>query len=736
MVPPDNIRQGKEDCIGADARRPHGRVTGRGISSVAERQPKSCRSEVRVLHPSQDKRHKMEYFNGILCISGSDLIISDRNPDGIVSECNYKHLRTRKRITVVRRGCFETPSLTAVDSLPTKLRNAVYERYPDYKAQAEAKPFIDAIIPDAMAIRFFAEYTLPDGRHLSAERQADYANAAAILNCLRDMLEKANSHRKRQGARRLPMAKFWKDAATALPRVADRWPHSLPENDRRLQDRFRVYIKSGYESLISRKFLNNNAAKVDDEVKESILHELFADARNLDNEQVMALYNILAERLNWKKITRQAIAVWRDKFELVDYAGRRGSNEFKNVKTMQVKRSRPTAPLLYWTMDGWDAELLFQRTSTDKNGHSITTFHHRLTVVAVLDPCLNYPIGYAIGDHECPELIKEALRNAADHTAELFGNRYRSSQLQCDHYAIKAMTPLYSVMAGKLTPARVGNAKAKVVEPYFNRINKKYCQLMPNWSGFGVTSDKQNQPNSESLNKYRHSFPDEQGCREQITRIMELERSSKIDRYKELFAALPEESKLPLSDQQYLMTFGAETGTRNALEGSGLRPTIGGIKRTYDCYDPTFRNYAHLRWTVKYDPKDLTRVLAVNDEGTLQFMLEEKFCQPMALAERKDGDAIELQRVRDFNSLLEAHVTEQRALSGTKTRELFEDHPELDGTLSKLLLVDSRGQHKDNRNKGRSLSRTSVDTKAIECKVVDDIALTDNDDEENLYNLY
>lgn len=678
----------------------------------------------------------MEYFNGILCIPGTELIISDRNPDGIVSECIYKHMRTRKRITVVRRGCFETPSLTVVDSLPTKLRNAVYERYPDYRAQADAKPFIESITPDGMAISFFAEFTLPDGRHLSAERQLEYANAAAILNCLRDMLEKANSHRKRQGARRLPRAKFWKDAAAAMPRVADRWPHSLPENDRRLQDRFAVYMKSGYESLISRKYLNSNAAKVDDEVKESILHELFADPRNLDNEQVMSLYNILAERMNWKKVTRQAIAVWRDKFELVDFAGRRGGNEFKNAKTMQVKRSRPTAALLYWTMDGWDAELLFQRTSTDKNGHQVTTFHHRLTVVVVLDPSINYPIGYAVGDHECPELIKEALRNAANHTAELFGMRYRANQLQSDNYAKKTLTPLYQVMSDKFTPARVGNAKAKVIEPYFHRINKKYCQLMPNWSGLGITSDKAKQPNVESLNKYRHSFPDEKGCVEQITRIMELERAAKVDRYRELFAALPEECKLPLSDQQYLMTFGAETGTRNALEGSGLRPTIGGIKRNYDCFDATFRNYAHLRWTVKYDPSDLTRVLAVNDEGTLQFMLEEKYCQPMALAERQEGDSAQLQRVRDFNAALETHVTEQRALSGAATRELFASHPELNDTLSKLVLVDSRGQHKDNRNQGRSLKRAPIDTKAIECKVVDDAVTPEIEEEENLYNLY
>ena len=39
----------------------------------------------------------------------------------------------------------------------------------------------------------------------------------------------------------------------------------------------------------------------------------------------------------------------------------------------------------------------------------------------------------------------------------------------------------------------------------------------------------------------------------------------------------------------YLLNFGAETGFKNVLEGCGLRPTILGMKRDYDCFDLTFR---------------------------------------------------------------------------------------------------------------------------------------------------
>ena len=63
-----------------------------------------------------------------------------------------------------------------------------------------------------------------------------------------------------------------------------------------------------------------------------------------------------------------------------------------------------------------------------------TTYTNRKTMVVVLDACEKYPVGYAIGDHESPALIREALRNAVQHTKELFGERYKPLQLQSDNY--------------------------------------------------------------------------------------------------------------------------------------------------------------------------------------------------------------------------------------------------------------------------------------------------------------
>ena len=669
----------------------------------------------------------MEYYNDKLCITHAELT------DGIMSDSLIKQLRYRDKIEQVSRGCYGVPALFAVDSLPPKYKIEVYRRHPDLKAKAESKPFVECIEPDGAALSFYQTYPLGDGKFLPAEKQTEYANNAAILNAFRVVLDKSYSQRARQGNKRVNKAEFWRKAAQALPRIADKFPNSLPENPRRLQDKFNQYLREGYAALITGKYGTRNAAKIDDDTKESLLVRLISDARNLDNAQIAWFYNVVADAQGWDTITPSAVGVWRGKYDLITAGGRLGSTRFRNQKTMQVKRSRPTLPLLYWTMDGWTAELLYQKTE-ERNGHRVTTYTNRLTLVVVLDPCLNYPIGYAIGERETPELIREALRNAANHTAELFGRRYRVNQLQSDNYGRGNLTPVYQVMGDKYTPARAHNAKAKVIEPFFNAFNKKYCQLCKNWSGFGITSNRNLQPNSEFLNKHRHSFPTADECRRQLTTFIERERAEKRERYTALFAGLPEERRLPLSDEQYLFTFGAETGFKNAIEGMGLRPTIGGIKRDYDCFNPKFREYAHIRWSVKYDPDNLDHVLAVNEDGSLRFMLERKHVQPMALAERTEGDAGQLARVNSFNRQLEETVTKRLALAHDKVERLFNDNPQLD-VATRLLLCDSRGQNKDNKQTRRLQAHQVEDIEAIEVAKVKRIApkVEDEDDITKLY---
>lgn len=673
----------------------------------------------------QIKDDVMEYYNGKLCVTYDDL-------SGIASVRAIQHRVQRDTSIQVRKPCPGNPALFNLDRLPLKYKVEVYRRNPDLKAQAESRPFVESIEPDGAAFDFYQRYEFEDGKHLPTEKQTEYANNASVLNAFRGLLEKSDSEHKKHSKRCISRTDFWRRAARSLPRISDTYPHSLPENPRRLQEKFNLYVREGYGALVTDKYGKRNAAKIDTDEKESLMVMLLSDPRNLDNAQIASLYNIVAERLGWKTVTDAAVGVWRKKHDLVTSGGRLGETRFRNQKSMLVKRSRPTAPLLYWTMDGWVSELFYQKTE-ERNGRRLTTYGHRLTIVIVLDPCINYPVGYAIGERENPELVKEALRNAVNHTAELFGRRYCVNQIQSDHYGRGNLTPLYQVMSDKYTPARVKNAKSKVIEPFFRYFNKKYCQMCVNWGGFGITSNRNLQPNSEFLNKHRHSFPTGEECRRQLTSFIERERAEKRAEYVGLFDRLPEERRLALSEEQYLLTFGADTGFRNALGSMGLCPKIGGVKHYYDCFDPRFREYAHVRWAVKYDPENLERALAVSEDGTLRFMLERKHVQPMALADRKEGDAAELARVHEFNRQLESGICDRLTGHRGRVEQLFNDNPQLD-VATRLLLCDSRGQNKDHKQTRRLQAHDIEDIEAVEVATVRRPALPA--EEEDTFNLY
>ncbi len=640
----------------------------------------------------------MEYYKNILAVEAGWMI-----EQGVMTSENYRQMSHRGDIQVVRRACRNTPALVAYDSMPDRYKKAIVERVGDPRKQARQNVLEGLIEHSATATTFFEDYMIDDDRHLPADKRREYYTNAIVLDGVKRLIEGRNSKRKALGNR---ATRFWDEISQAVQELdLTKWPHTLPANARSLERKYQRYLAEGLGSLVHKAYQNGskNAAKVADENQKAMLVTFMSDPRNLDNEQVARLYNMVAQQMDWKKITASAVAVWRDKCDDLIFARRHGAEKYRAGREMQVRRSAPTRPLLFWTMDGWDVELLYQH----KPDKGATTYHNRLTMVVVLDGCCRYPIGFAVGKNESPALIREALRDAERETQRLFGRMYRVGQLQSDHFAMKNLTPTYQAVADKVTPARVKNAKAKPIEAWFNYFNKKYCQMQTNWSGFGITSRKELQPNTEYITKYKHQFPDFEGCVRQIVSFIQAERAELETAYVAQFEA---EGLIELKTGQYLMAFGESTGERRyLLQGCGIRCTIGTRKMDYDCFDTHFRKYPSTRWQLRYDPEDLHYAVAVNEDESLQFTLEEKYIQPMALADRKEGDARELQRVMDFNRRKEQELMDELTPMEDRARELLEQT-----TLSKLLITDSRGQHKLPKAKARLAAANAELVEAVE----------------------
>ena len=639
---------------------------------------------------------------------------------GVMTSDNYKKMYTRRDIHVVRRGCRNTPALVDYESLPERFKRKVdevlrAERGCTAYEAARVNEIEEVIVDDVNAAHYYDEYLTSQGKHLPTEKRREYYANVVVIEALMRRMDEIARKRKVMGMRAKNIWNTMAELVQEVDRV--RYPHQLPANPRSLERKVIQYRTEGYVAFIHKSYMNNtsNAAKVCDDEKESVLATLISDPRNLDNAQVARYYNLLAGDMMWKKITSSAVAVWRDKLQDTIYARRHGKNAQANNRDMQIKRSKPEYPLTYWTMDGWDVELLYQ-----SNDNGTTVYHKRPTVVIVLDTYCNYPIGYAVGTHETPALIMAALRNAMMHTVELFGTMYRTSQIQSDNYAISILKPIYEQLAEHVTPARVGNAKSKGIEPFFKRFNKAYCQTQPNWSGFGVTSKKSNQPNVDFLKKYQKNFPDYEGVVSQVSMMIEIERERLKEKYKSAYSHIPADRLLPMSREKYLMLFGETNGRKSLLQGSGLKVTIGGEVKTYDCFEPSFREHSSTRWSVMYDPEDTSTALAVNDDCTLQYLLEEKYVQPMALADRKEGDYEQMMRVREYNEKANERRMQRLCEYQDKATALIEssNNKELE-TLQKLLLTDSAGQHKNRRNQARLTAAVAIETENKEENIID-----------------
>lgn len=191
---------------------------------------------------------------------------------------------------------------------------------------------------------------------------------------------------------------------------------------------------------------------------------------------------------------------------------------------------------------------------------------------------------------------------------------------------------------------------------------------------------------------------------------------------------LAPERQIIMDKERYLLTFGLETGFTNKLEGSGIRPTLLGVKRAYDCFDIRFRERPRENWRLKYDPDDLSQILAVSEDGTRRFLLEEKYVQPMALADRKDGDYLQFEKVRRFNEDLETHITNENG----RYYDILDEHMgNRENILSRLCLTDSKGQHKLPAAK---LRLAAADIEALEVETVEVPMMQAGDDCEFDYN--
>lgn len=223
----------------------------------------------------------MEYYGNRLCISMRDLV-----DGGIMSEPNYKQLAARGRFDVVRRGggsagCY---ALVAVDSLPQRYKDKVNEVYPG-GAQARLEGWIKSNyeVDQRAAAFFFSKEKC--GVALPPDKAKEYITNASVLNTCIRLYERAAT------AQRLFGGKYdWGMMAATIEILRKHFGHTLPASTLRFRKKVNDYKANGYPCLISGKFGNQCARKVDYKTERLILGIAILPNKPW-NTNVLELYN-------------------------------------------------------------------------------------------------------------------------------------------------------------------------------------------------------------------------------------------------------------------------------------------------------------------------------------------------------------------------------------------------------------------------------------------------------------
>lgn len=203
----------------------------------------------------------MEYYGQRLCISQTELV-----EGGVMTASCYRQLAHRGGIDVVRKGGgLGNVALVAVDSLPARYKEKVEAAYPG-GAQERLKGWICSNYErDQAAVAWYHDKG-KTGIDLPEEKVNEYVVNASVLNTCIRLYERASTAQKLFGGKY-----NWDQMGAVLEILKKEYNHTLPTSALRLRKKVNEYKAGGYAALISGKFGNQSARKVDMKTERLIL---------------------------------------------------------------------------------------------------------------------------------------------------------------------------------------------------------------------------------------------------------------------------------------------------------------------------------------------------------------------------------------------------------------------------------------------------------------------------------
>lgn len=260
----------------------------------------------------------MEYYGKILCISYNDLTYDDRpvmvngkadysrsrtlkgvHPSTlseeelapILSVPNYKKLAAKKEINVVRPGKgLGSYALVEIATMPLRFQERIKLKYGDMKEDIIRNWIGSHYHIDAKAREFYTRFRFDNGDALPPEHIQEYTVNASVIEAVMRAMEDATFMRKAMKAGPVN----WGELAGAISYYQAEFGHTLPVSSNRFKKRVNDFKANGYESLISRKFMNQNRRKVTYDI-ERLLLSIDAQPEQPFNTTVWEQYNLFVQ---------------------------------------------------------------------------------------------------------------------------------------------------------------------------------------------------------------------------------------------------------------------------------------------------------------------------------------------------------------------------------------------------------------------------------------------------------
>lgn len=532
-----------------------------------------------------------------------------------------------------------------------------------YNAKAPIKAMVKL---DNKANEFFLAYKYDGEKTLPGEHITKYTNAANWLS----MLVNINNDKKiLKKQLNLSLEDFWLHVCELIKAENI----DLPTSYQRLRTKMAEYQEKGYCSLIDWRFGNKLAAKVNDEISESVLLELIANPNQHDDVIVAKAYNIWAVNKGYKTIDPRTVGVWRRKNYYAIQAQREGNSAWYNKYGKIIHRNRPSSPMLLIGSDDNDLDLYFKENRVVKGSNQVNHYF-RYKLIVVMDAHNDYILGYSYGETVTVDLVKAAYLDAMHHIKCLTGGWYLMDQIQTDHWALKALEPFYKSLA-TFTPATAKVARAKYIERAFGHSWHQTLKMYPNYAGTNITSSSR--INRDNLELIKRDFPNKEDAWQYIDDFitrMRMMPDTKTNKPKQQmwldnFHASEMSKQHQISDARMLYLFGQPHDHKHTITNGGLKVTFDGQQFTYDIPDELYLENVGKKVQVIYDPYDKSRVL-VTDGASLRFVAHEFEKMSSAIADYKEG---ERGRLNELLAIKKGH-NESIAAKRSKRETMVERH--------------------------------------------------------------